>query len=150
MPPAPRDLEALIRLIRLAFNRLRARADALHADLGVSAGMRAVLESLAESGAQTVPDMARTKSVSRQHIQVIADALIAAGLVAPAINPRHKRSVLIDLTPAGRRVFAEVRKREGAELRCLASRLPDSGLAAALKMLDALAGALDTAAETGE
>ena len=67
MPPAPRDLEALIHLIRLAFNRLRARADALHADLGVSAGMRAVLESLAESGAQTVPDMARTKSVSRQH-----------------------------------------------------------------------------------
>src|SRR5690606_18141459 len=64
-----RKVVELTRGVRACFNRLRALGDTLHEDLGITASMRSVLESLHEDGARTVPQIAKSKSVTRQHIQ---------------------------------------------------------------------------------
>lgn len=150
MPSSLRAIETLTRAIRASFGRLRAVGDALHADRGITASMRAVMESLAERGAQSVPQMARAKSVSRQHIQVNVDALVAAGLVVAGANPEHKRSPLIDLTAAGRTTFAAMRKREGVVLRRLAAALPAADVATAIRTLEALHARLTATLAKGD
>lgn len=138
MPPAAKDIDRLIKLVRRCFQLLRAAGDDLHADLGMTASLRAVLESLYDGGAQTVPQIARAKGVSRQHIQKIADSLIDSGHVAARDNPDHRRSVLIALTGKGRVVFEKMRKREAGIVTELAGRLAGPGLPASLKTLEAM------------
>jgi DNA-binding MarR family transcriptional regulator len=110
-------LNAVIRDIRLCFNLLRARADEMHKDLGVTASMRAVMESLAGGSEKTVPEIARSRGVSRQHIQVIVNGLTGANLIEARDNPADKRTFLVSLTDRGREVFAEIQKREAVQLR---------------------------------
>mgnify|MGYP000872391837 CR=1 FL=1 len=105
-------LYQVIRHIRSGFNLLRALGDHLHRDLKVTAAMRAVMETLDEDGEQTVPQIARTKSVSRQHIQVNVDALLRMALVTLRDNPSHLRSPLVVLTSRGQSTFAAMRRRE--------------------------------------
>lgn len=62
---------------------------------------REILADLYERGPQTVPQLARRRRVSRQHIQVLANRMEQAGLISPAPNPAHRRSQLIRLTEAG-------------------------------------------------
>ncbi len=110
------DLYQLIRHIRSCFHQLKALGDEFHRKLGITTAMRAVMESLAEDGEQTVPQMARLKAVSRQHIQVNVDALAKARLVRFSDNPGHKRSPIVALTPIGRTTFTGMRRREGGVL----------------------------------
>src|SRR5690348_8726939 len=70
-----RKAEAITRRIRECCDHLDALEDVLRQDVGVTAAMRAVLEALHERGAQTVPQIARSKKVTRQHIQALADKL---------------------------------------------------------------------------
>lgn len=136
---------ALTRGIRACFNRLRTLGDALHEDSGITAAKRAVLESLHEEGPRTVPQIARSKSVTRQHIQTIVDELAASGLVALEANPAHKRSSLVILTAKGRKTFDEMRRREAAVLAALAGALPPRSTAAAAGALKTLEAELDRA-----
>lgn len=117
------QLEALLLEMRLGFNRLKALAESMHADTGISAPARAVLEQLGRDGPQTAPQIARARGVTRQHIQAIADSLIADGLLTTKINPHHKRSVLLVTTPAGKRAYADIRRRESHILEALAAGL---------------------------
>jgi DNA-binding MarR family transcriptional regulator len=114
------DLYLLIRRIRSCFHQLKALGDELHGGIGITVAMRAVMETLAEDGDQTVPQMARLKAVSRQHIQVNVDALAKARLVTLRDNPGHKRSPIVALTSKGRTVFAGMRRREGGVLERMA------------------------------
>ena len=88
--------------VRLLYNRMVAVFGELHSDTGVSLPQRAVLEFLRRSGPATVPKIARTRGVTRQHIQTIINDLDERGLVVSHPNPAHQRSVLFDLTEAGR------------------------------------------------
>jgi len=114
-------LEAVFHETRRLFHVLRAIGDELHADSAITTAMRGVLESLATQGAQTVPQMARARPVSRQHIQTIVDALVRRGLVELVANPSHKRSPLVRLTEAGTAAFARL---HAAEARLLAQAAP--------------------------
>ena len=114
------DLVHVIKSIRLAFNRLKMIADDLHADHGISAAMRAVMEALSDAGPMTVPKIAEAKGVTRQHIQVLCDQLIAKGILAAEPNSKHARSPLVGLTKAGRQQFAEIAAREAELLERLA------------------------------
>jgi DNA-binding MarR family transcriptional regulator len=143
MDSANAPTEALIRRIRACFNRLRALADDLHRGLGVTGGMRAVLEALEEGGAQTVPHMARAKSVSRQHIQVLVNALVESRLARVDDNPADRRSPLVSVTRQGRAAFARMRGREKAVLAELAAELAPADLATATATLAALQAGLD-------
>lgn len=115
------DLYQLIRDIRSCFHQLKALGDELHGDRGITVAMRAVMESLAEGGEQTVPQVARLKAVSRQHIQVNVDALAHMHLVTFRDNPGHQRSPFVALTPKGRTTFATMRRQEGGVLEQVAT-----------------------------
>jgi DNA-binding MarR family transcriptional regulator len=132
---ASENLYALIVEIRASFNRLRAFADTMHADLSITASMRAVMESVFGQEPQSVPEIARRKGVSRQHIQVNVDALCEKGLVELRDNPAHKRSPLVALTRKGRAAFEKIREREALALEELADGLPERNVKAALKVL---------------
>jgi DNA-binding MarR family transcriptional regulator len=142
--------EAVTREIRACFNRMAALGDRLHRDLGVTTAMRAVMETLYENGEQTVPAIARAKRVTRQHIQMLLNRLIAAKLAATRPNPADRRSPLADLTAAGRTLFARMHEREKAVFADLTRALAGRDLDAALAALAALRAFLDDALQKGE
>ena len=116
-------LEALLSELRACFNRLKRLAERLHADLDVSAPNRAVLEALARGGTLTVPEIAARRGVSRQHVQLIINALLDRSLVTSRANPTHKRSPQFALSDTGSRLFALIREREATVLAQLAGEL---------------------------
>lgn len=130
-----REVELIIAGIRACFGRLRAVGDALHRDLAITAAMRAVMETLVERDAATVPAIARLKRVSRQNIQVIVDSLSASQLVQLTDNPAHKRSPLVALTSRGRSTFREMRRRERSVLKVIAEDLTPAAMEATFKTL---------------
>ena len=93
------------------FHRLRAVGAEEGAVSAGGGGSWGLMRSPAEGGPQTVPDLARARPVSRQHIQKLADELASEGLVAFVDNPAHKRSKLLQLTDAGRARYKAVSDR---------------------------------------
>ena len=137
------EFEFVTRCVRACFNRLREVGDQLHQDIGITSAQRAVLETLYENGAQTVPQIARSKSVSRQHIQVIVDSLSSDALIEAVENPAHKRSPLIQLTPSARKIFAKMRRKEAKLIKELAEEFAFDDLEVTARTLSALRDALD-------
>jgi DNA-binding MarR family transcriptional regulator len=121
-------LERVVGEVRLLFHHLRAAADQIHAGEDITTAHRGVLESLYRGGAETVPGLARSRPVARQHIQVLVNDLLERGLVKTQPNPAHKRSSLIALTAAGRRRFELIRRREQTALSRLALPLGERKL----------------------
>jgi DNA-binding MarR family transcriptional regulator len=106
------DVEALADEVRLNYHALVRLAGALHGDLRVTPPMRAVLEFLQAWGPTPVPRIARSRGVSRQHIQTIVNELLHERLVELHDNPAHRRSCLIALTAAGDATIAGIRDTE--------------------------------------
>jgi DNA-binding MarR family transcriptional regulator len=131
MTPEAVKLYAVIGEIRRGFNLLRSLAEYMHADTKINPSMRAVMEALINDALKTVPHIARQKNVSRQHIQVNMDALVAHQLVKAIRNPTHKRSPHYALTEEGKNTFSEIRKRENIALERLAKVIPQQSLEAA-------------------
>lgn len=129
------QVEQLMWQIRRAFQDMARLGDRLHADLGLTAAKRAVLEALHHGGAQTVPAIARSRNVSRQHIQQLADALVADGFAAFTENPAHRRSQLLSMTPKGSAAFEALRTREAAPVAQVAAALPPEQLKACCDVL---------------
>ncbi len=129
---------ALTQAVRGVFNRLKALGDELHGDLDVTTAMRAVMETLSDAGPMTVPQIAKLKAVTRQHIQLLADALVEGGLAAVKENPAHRRSSLIALTDKGRRAFAKMRAREAPLIEDLSAEFEVQELERATAVLTRL------------
>jgi DNA-binding MarR family transcriptional regulator len=124
-------VEAVIDETRLLFHRMKLAAEQLHGAEGITAGMRGVLFGLDRSGPQTVPQMARARPVSRQHIQTLVNPLVERHYVELFDNPAHKRSKLVRLTPKGRRLVDRMRKRESKILGALGSGMSEKQLRSA-------------------
>jgi DNA-binding MarR family transcriptional regulator len=101
----------------------------------VSTGARAVLEHLLVHGPSTVPAVARALELSRQFVQRSIDEARAADLVAMVATPRHRRSALATLTPAGRARIEQVQRRERAVLAGTPGDLTDADIDACLIVL---------------
>ncbi|MBL8020697.1 MAG: winged helix-turn-helix transcriptional regulator [Leptospirales bacterium] len=84
-------------------HRLRELAMTIHGEQ-FSAGLRGVLRSIKEKS-RTVPELARMRPVSRQHMQQVVDILIERKLARSVTNPAHARSNLIEITSKGRKEF---------------------------------------------
>lgn len=136
-------LYQVIREVRRLFHRLANATDRLHADIGVTTAQRAILEALADAGRQAVPELARMKGVTRQHVQVIANDLVAAGLVTARPNPAHRTSVLLELSDRGRHTFTTMRSREEKLLGTVVGRLDVTHLKLVAKTLNDLGEAVD-------
>ncbi|MGW8813432.1 MarR family winged helix-turn-helix transcriptional regulator [Gordonia terrae] len=74
----------------------------------------------------TVPQIARRLGVSRQHILRLTNALADEGLVEPVVNPDHKTSPLLELTPAGRDVLATIDNRANDSNQVLLEQLSEN------------------------
>jgi DNA-binding MarR family transcriptional regulator len=120
------------------FHRMRAVADEVHEEATLTAGMRGVMISLEKKGPQTVPQMARARPVSRQHIQTIVNSLRSQGMVESLENPAHKRSSLVVLTAGGRKKLASMKKREEQLLSQAAIPVSKKDLRAAVQTLQAV------------
>jgi DNA-binding MarR family transcriptional regulator len=120
------------------FHHLKSAAAATHRQGEMTAGRRGILRGLARLGPQTVPQMARSRPVSRQHIQALVDDLLADGLVSRLRNPAHQRSALIDLTAAGRRAMEAMALEERSALGAARLRSSKKELEAAAATLRAV------------
>lgn len=106
------ELEDLLNEVRLLFHHAQLAGEQLHAGESVTTGMRAVLELVHKSGPMTVPEIARARFVSRQHIQGLVNDLLQQQLVVLGDNPAHRRSGLVTLTPSGEQLVTRMKKRE--------------------------------------
>lgn len=150
MTQKQQEMTALIREIRTAFNRLKAIAEALHADLEVNPSMRAVLQALVSKAPQTVPEIAKERGVSRQHVQKVMNVLLENGLVRAEDNPDHKRSDFYLPTPRGAGVFSEIQARELEPMSKLADALPEREIIAATQLLAQMNEMIESITITGE
>jgi DNA-binding MarR family transcriptional regulator len=110
--------------VALLFFRMRRAATQYLGQGRHATGRRSVLKSLGEQGPQTVPEMARVRSTSRQHVQKLVDVLGADGLVEKTPNPAHKRSMLIALTRRGEEFLATMDAREARLMEYLGRGIP--------------------------
>jgi DNA-binding MarR family transcriptional regulator len=105
-------IEAVFDEVRLLWHAMVQAGERLHGKEPVTLGMRAVLEFLALHGPSTVPHVARSRRVTRQHIQALVNALLELDLAALGTNPAHRRSALVRLTPEGQKIIERMRRRE--------------------------------------
>jgi DNA-binding MarR family transcriptional regulator len=120
------------------FHRLRAVAEEVHGQGEMTAGKRGILKDLARLGPQTVPQMARARLVSRQHIQLLINMLETEGYVQWVENPAHKRSLLVRLTPEGEALFQTMRQQEAERLSALEIDIEEKDLETTVSVLRSL------------
>ena len=137
------QLRLLTTHIRRLFHLLGRTADELHRPLGLTGAGRSVLEGLDRHGPRTVAQMARDRLVSRQHIQMIVNALVRSEMVQIVPNPAHRISPLVALTSKGVRTIKKVKAKEAAFLPELAQPLSAQQLDSALETLRDLEGVLE-------
>lgn len=94
------------------FHRLRIVADEVHHQGEMSGGLRSILRSLNKVGDLTVPQMARERAVSRQHVQILINQLAEKGFVDFIDNPAHKRSAFVRLTSQGKKAVEAMDRHE--------------------------------------
>ena len=115
----------------------RAVEDALR-DTGLTVPLRAVLELLIATGPLTAPQIAREFGVTRQSVQALVDVGVERGLLELHDNPQHRRSRLVAPTDDGRRTFADVHRREIANLDRVTADLDVDDLASCARVLAVL------------
>ncbi len=116
----------------------------LLSDTGVNTSQRALLEFLHRQQPQTVPQIAREKSVSRQHIQSVANELLSLELIDSTRNPDHKRSHHLMLTAKGKSLFESIRKQETVLIKHMEQVLSQQDLTTTLETLRSIDGYLSS------
>ncbi len=117
------ELRAVVDETIALFHRLRFVAELIYGEQGRSTARRGVLRGLARFGPQTVPQLARTRKVSRQHLREVVQALERAGLVVRVPNPRHARSQIVEVTARGRQLVAQMDQTDAQVLWAAAGHL---------------------------
>lgn len=104
-------VKVLDEAVALNFRLLRV-AEELHRQGPASSARRGILKTLSDDGPQSVPQMARNRGVTRQHVQTLVNSLMDEGLVEIATNPAHRKSGLVQLTGDGRQAVRDNTRRE--------------------------------------
>lgn len=120
----------------LLYFRMRRAAEEITGEGAQSSGRRSILKGLGKAGPQTVPQMARVRAVSRQHIQKLIHGLLDDRLVELIDNPAHKRSKLVRITAAGQNVADATHAREAEILPELSRGLSLEEIETATRVLE--------------
>ncbi len=141
------DSGRLLEMMRALGARLSAldRQEAMDDDL--TAAQRTLLVDLARRGPVTLPQLARTKSVSRQQVRVVVEALARRGLVRRLSNRAHRRSFLVGVTAAGSGKAREIARGESLRLEKIERTLGTKGVRDGTVALRAVLDALDESPE---
>jgi len=130
-----RAIEDLIWEIRRLFRELGQAADKALAPLGVTAAERALLEFLAKEEAPvTLSEIARKRTVSRQHIHQTLSRLDPRWIDRSA-DPRDARSVFLSLSKEGRVLWKQVRRVDGRLLQRIGRQIDEKSVRAAISTL---------------
>jgi DNA-binding MarR family transcriptional regulator len=130
-------IEQLIYETVALFHRLKVVAEQLHGR-DMAAHQRGILKGIELRGPQTVPQMARARPVSRQHIRAAVSPLLEQGLVEFVENPNHKRSKILQMTPKGLARLQEINEKEKEFFGKVASAFDTDELDRAAVVLRAL------------
>ena len=125
-----RFAEAVFRLNGLMI----AAGETITGPIGQSSARWQVLGGLGY-GPKTVAEVARSIGHARQSVQRVADALIADGLVARRDKPDDRRTMLLELTPRGKKTLGAIYERQVEWSDRITGQLAN-------KKFDALAAAL--------
>lgn len=129
----------LVRAIFRINGLLLADGDRMAEGVGLTSARWKVIGVIALSNAGvTVPGIARALGQSRQAVQRITDVMQIDGLVSYATNPRHKRSVLVQLTDQGQQVYHALRTVQDPWAIGLTDDVPVDELESALRLLQRL------------
>jgi DNA-binding MarR family transcriptional regulator len=109
------SLEVATALHRAAIRLLRAVRVA-DEETGVSASKLSALSVLTFGGPQSLSRLARAEQVTPATMSKLVSDLEAGGLVAKRVDREDKRGVRIEVTPTGRALMEEGRKRRLALL----------------------------------
>ena len=134
----------IIWLTRRLFRALAQKSNDSLQDLGISVAERAVMEFLHLDEKLSVPEIAQRYQVSRQHVQVTVNRLLDAGILATAVNPRHKRSPLIALTGKGKGLFQTIKARDARAIKKMFSNVPEKDRCITQKTLETLLAELNS------
>ncbi len=137
-------VDELMMTAALLYFRMRKAAQEMLGEGAQSSGRRSLLKGLAKAGPQTVPQMARQRAVSRQHIQTLVNGLLEDGLVELVDNPAHKRSKLVQITAAGLGTAEATRRREAEIIPELTRGIDVEDVRTATKVLEDLKAALES------
>lgn len=137
------ELRAVVDETIALFHRLRWVAEQIYVEDGRSLPRRGILRGLVRYGPRTVPQLARSRSVTRQHTQAVVDALVAEGLVELVSNPAHARSRLVRATARGAEVVAQMDEVDVRVLAAIRGDLSVRDLAITVRTLRALREAFE-------
>ena len=142
--------EAVMNSVRTA-DMLFDRIGRLLRPLGVSAAGGLVLGLLRDSGPLSPSEIGERLIVTRATVTGVVDSLERRGLVVRTPHPADRRSLLVELTPEGRTVVAEVRTLIHRNEKGWMSALSDDDLRAYIHLHHRIQESLDaeypTAAE---
>jgi len=136
--PEESAFNLLINETMLLFHRLRIVADQVHHHGEMTGPLRGILRGLDKLGEQTVPQMARARAVSRQHIQALVNQLVEEGLVELIANPAHKRSPLARLTSLGKKAVDAMNRDEARLMSKADLGVTDKDMSEAVETLRAV------------
>ena len=126
-------------------HQARAAVERLHRRPELTDACRGVLRDLARLGPRTVPQLARGRDCSRQHVQVLVNRLVADGMAELIANPDHRRSSLVELTEGGRAALEAMWRREAELAEGLPLGSPRADLERAVGVMRELRRALEQA-----
>jgi DNA-binding MarR family transcriptional regulator len=125
------------------FHRVRWVAEQIYCEGGRPTARRGILRGLARFGPRTVPQLARARSVTRQHTQEVVDRLVADRLVELIANPTHKRSPLVRILPRGTAIVAQMDEVDARVLVAIGDGLATRDLAITVRTLKAVREAFE-------
>lgn len=118
------DVQAVVDETIALFHHLAYAAEQIYGPEGRGTARRRLLRSLLRYGPRTVPAIARARSLRRQTIQPVVDALAAEGLVELVDNPEHASSRLVRITAKGERIVAHLDRTDRALLAVIGEGIP--------------------------
>ena len=108
----------------------------------MTATQRVALGELSDSGPVRLNDLAERMNVSPPTASRAVDVLHELGLVERVEDPADRRALNIDLTPAGKRMFAAHRRRAKQAFRPAAEALSQQERETLSRLLGRMADAL--------
>ena len=129
----------LLRTIWDIDHRLQSQSKRMRRRIGVTGPQRLVLRILLHTPDATPSAVARSLYFDRSTVTVILRSLERAKLVHRSAHPTDKRAITLALTKRGRRIAEQRTGTIEALVRRAIARLPDEDVAAARRVLAAIA-----------
>jgi len=112
-------VRSVLNSLRRTVRAFRAAAQTAEHVLGVSGAQHFVLQRLADAPALSLNELASRTLTHKSSVSVVVKRLANRGFVRRQRSPADGRSIVLSLTPAGRRALA--RAPESAQSRMLAA-----------------------------